>query len=66
MSGKTKKPPDINAMALFARVLQHGSLSEASRRLGVPVSTVIPENKRARARSRCAAPRTDHANLKAN
>jgi DNA-binding transcriptional LysR family regulator len=40
MSGKTKNPPDINAMALFARVLQHGSLSEASRRLGVPVSTV--------------------------
>jgi DNA-binding transcriptional LysR family regulator len=33
-------PLDINAMALFARVLQHGSLSEASRRLGVPVSTV--------------------------
>jgi len=34
------KPLDINAMALFARVLQHGSLSEASRRIGVPVSTV--------------------------
>src|SRR5260370_17843413 len=33
-------PLDINAMALFARVLQYGSLSEASRRLGVPVSTV--------------------------
>jgi DNA-binding transcriptional LysR family regulator len=33
-------PLDINAMALFARVLQHGSLSEASRRIGVPVSTV--------------------------
>src|SRR5258708_16056575 len=33
-------PLDINAMALFARVLQHGSLSEASRRLGVPISTV--------------------------
>src|SRR5260221_185813 len=36
-------PLDINAMALFARVLQHGSLSEASRRLGVPVSTVSRE-----------------------
>ena len=33
-------PLDINAMALFARVLQHGSLSEASRRIGIPVSTV--------------------------
>jgi DNA-binding transcriptional LysR family regulator len=33
-------PWDINAMALFARVLQYGSLSETSRRLGVPVSTV--------------------------
>ncbi len=32
--------PDLNAMALFARVLQHGSFSEVSRRLGVPVSTV--------------------------
>jgi DNA-binding transcriptional LysR family regulator len=32
--------PDLNAMALFARVLQHGSFSEASRRLGVPVSSV--------------------------
>lgn len=31
---------DINAMALFARVLQYGSLSETSRRLGIPVSTV--------------------------
>ena len=40
MNGKTNIPLDINAMALFARVLQHGSLSEASRRLGVPVSTV--------------------------
>jgi DNA-binding transcriptional LysR family regulator len=33
-------PPDLNAMALFARVLHHGSFSEASRRLGVPVSSV--------------------------
>ena len=33
-------PPDLNAMALFARVLQDGSFSEASRRLGVPVSSV--------------------------
>jgi len=40
MNAKTDTPLDINAMALFARVLQHGSLSEASRRLGVPVSTV--------------------------
>ncbi len=40
MNGKTNVPLDINAMALFARVLQHGSFSEASRRLGVPVSTV--------------------------
>jgi DNA-binding transcriptional LysR family regulator len=40
MNEKTDQPLDINAMALFARVLQHGSLSEASRRLGIPVSTV--------------------------
>ena len=40
MNGKTGEALDINAMALFARVLQHGSLSEASRRLGIPVSTV--------------------------
>jgi LysR family transcriptional regulator for bpeEF and oprC len=40
MNGKTNIPLDINGMALFARVLQHGSLSEASRRVGVPVSTV--------------------------
>lgn len=32
--------PDLNAMVLFARVLQHGSFSEAGRRVGVPVSTV--------------------------
>lgn len=32
--------PDLNAMVLFARVLQHGSFSEAARRAGVPVSTV--------------------------
>lgn len=32
--------PDLNAMVLFARVLQYGSFSEAARRAGVPVSTV--------------------------
>ena len=32
--------PDINAMVLFARVLQHGSFSEAARRTGTPVSTL--------------------------
>lgn len=31
---------DLNAMALFARVAEHRSFSEASRRAGVPVSTV--------------------------
>ena len=31
---------DLNAMALFARVAEHKSFSEASRRAGVPVSTV--------------------------
>ncbi len=34
------QPPDLNAMVLFARVLQHGSFSEAARRAGVPVSTI--------------------------
>lgn len=34
------EPFDLNAMALFARVMAGGSFSEASRRLGVPVSTV--------------------------
>jgi DNA-binding transcriptional LysR family regulator len=38
--GKMNPSPDLNAMALFAGVLQHGSFSEASRRLGVPVSSV--------------------------
>ena len=38
--GKMDHSPDLNAMALFARVLQCGSFSEASRRLGIPVSTV--------------------------
>jgi hypothetical protein len=33
-------PPDLNAMALFARVLQYGSFSEAARRAGTPVSTL--------------------------
>lgn len=32
--------PDLNAMVLFARVLQHGSFSEAARRTGTPVSTL--------------------------
>ena len=32
--------PDLNAMALFARVLQYGSFSEAARRVGIPVSTL--------------------------
>jgi DNA-binding transcriptional LysR family regulator len=31
---------DLNAMALFARVVQHRSFSEAARRLGIPVSSV--------------------------
>lgn len=32
--------PDLNAMVLFARVLQHGSFSEAARRTGTPISTL--------------------------
>jgi DNA-binding transcriptional LysR family regulator len=32
--------PNLDAMALFARVVRHGSFSEASRRTGVPVSTL--------------------------
>ena len=32
--------PDLDAMVLFARVLQHGSFSEAARRTGTPVSTL--------------------------
>jgi DNA-binding transcriptional LysR family regulator len=32
--------PDLNALVLFARVLQHGSFSEAARRTGTPVSTL--------------------------
>ncbi len=32
--------PDLNAMALFVRVVQFKSFSEASKRLGVPISTV--------------------------
>ncbi|GMQ88705.1 MAG: LysR family transcriptional regulator [Gammaproteobacteria bacterium] len=32
--------PDLNAMALFVRVVEHKGFSAASRRLGVPVSTV--------------------------
>lgn len=31
---------DLNAMALFAKVVEHKSFSEASKRLGVPISTV--------------------------
>lgn len=31
---------DLNAMALFVRVVEHKSFSEASKRLGVPISTV--------------------------
>src|SRR5258707_6434644 len=37
---KMRTRPDLNAMALFARVVRHGSFSEASRRCGVPVSTL--------------------------
>lgn len=33
-------PADLNAMVLFARVLQLGSFSEAARRTGVPVSSL--------------------------
>lgn len=32
--------PDLNALALFARVVEAGSLSEAGRRLGMPLSSV--------------------------
>lgn len=32
--------PDLNAMALFVRVVEHKGFSAASRRLGVPISTV--------------------------
>ena len=32
--------PDLNSMALFAKVAEHNSFSETSRRIGVPVSTV--------------------------
>lgn len=35
-----KRTPDLNAMVLFARVLQHRSFSEAARRTGTPVSTL--------------------------
>ena len=35
-----EQTPDLNAMVLFARVLQHGSFSEAARRTGTPVSTL--------------------------
>ena len=31
---------DTNAMALFARVMQYGSLSETSRRVGIPISSL--------------------------
>lgn len=32
--------PDLNAMVLFARIVQHGSFSEAARRSVTPVSTL--------------------------
>ena len=32
--------PDFNAMALFVRVIEHKSFTEASKRLGIPISTV--------------------------
>lgn len=32
--------PDLNAMVLFAQVLQHGGFSEAARHAGIPVSTL--------------------------
>lgn len=32
--------PDLNAMALFARVMQYGSFSEAARRVRIPVSSL--------------------------
>lgn len=35
-----RRTPDLNAAVLFARVLQHGSFSEAARRTGTPVSTL--------------------------
>lgn len=39
-NGRMNQGPDLNAMVLFARVLQHGSFSAGARRAGVPVSTV--------------------------
>ena len=32
--------PDLNAMALFARIVQYGSFSQAAARTGLPVSTL--------------------------
>ncbi len=32
--------PDLNAMALFVRVVEHKSFTKASKRLGMPISTV--------------------------
>jgi len=32
--------PDLNAMALFVRVIEYKSFTEASKRLGIPISTV--------------------------
>jgi len=32
--------PDLNAMALFVRVIEYKSFTEASRQLGIPISTV--------------------------
>ncbi len=33
-------PPDLNAIALFVRVIEYKSFTETSRQLGVPISTI--------------------------
>jgi len=37
---KHKNMPDIDSSALFVKVIEYGSFSEASKRAGVPVSTI--------------------------
>ncbi|HFC92420.1 MAG TPA: LysR family transcriptional regulator, partial [Leucothrix mucor] len=32
--------PDLNAMALFVRVIEYKSFTETSKRLGIPISTI--------------------------
>lgn len=40
MGGNMDTPTDLNAMVLFAQVLQLGSFSEVARRTGIPVSSL--------------------------